>query len=145
MTMNHRFVAAVAGLSLILAAGASAASAQATFKVPFKFKAGGQSLSSGEYAVGPGADGKLVLRHEATGKETAIAVLKREAPPTPPPAEPQLVFHIVGNFEPSYTEYVTEYILAEAWLPGAEGYVLAATKGAHQNQTVKGQVAKRSD
>jgi len=143
--MNKRIIAVVGAAAFVLAVGVAAASAQGTFKISFEFKAGGQKLSSGEYWIGPREDGKIVLRRESSGKEIAVAVLERTPQPTPPLEEPQLVFHVVGNFEPSYTEYVTEYVLAEIWLPGAEGYVLAVTKGAHQNKTVRGQAAKRSD
>ncbi|MBM3311779.1 MAG: hypothetical protein FJY80_09745 [Candidatus Aminicenantes bacterium] len=143
--MKRLKIATAAAAVFVLAAGAATASAQGVFKIPFKFKAGGLTLPSGEYWAGPKEDGQVVFRHEGTGKETAVAVLQRQAQPTPPRAEPLLVFHVVGNFEPSYTEYVTEYILAELWLPGAEGFVLAVTKGAHQDKTVQGQVAKRSD
>jgi hypothetical protein len=48
---------------------------------------------------------------------------------------------MVGNFEPSYTEYVTDYVLAEVWLPGQDGLQVHTLKGAHQNQTVKGEIA----
>ena len=65
------------------------------------------------------------------------------AQPKPPIEEPQLVFDMVGNFEPSYTEYVTDYVLAEVWLPGQDGLQVHTLKGAHQNQTVKGEIAKK--
>jgi hypothetical protein len=49
---------------------------------------------------------------------------------------------VVGNFAPSYTEYVTDYVLAEVWLQGADGFLVHAMKGAHKTQTLKGQKAK---
>jgi len=49
----------------------------------------------------------------------------------------------VGNFEPSYTEYITDYLLAEVWLPGEDGFLVHTTKGAHQNQIIKGQKAAK--
>jgi hypothetical protein len=69
-------------------------------------------------------------------------VNRRLAQPNSPLEEPQLIFDAVGNFEPSYTEHVTDYLLAEVWLPEEEGFLVHTTKGAHQNQTVKGQKAK---
>ena len=53
------------------------------------------------------------------------------------------MFDEVGNFEPSYTEYFTVYVLAEVWLSGQEGYLVHTTKGAHKNQVVKGDLPKK--
>ena len=60
----------------------------------------------------------------------------------PPLAEPQLVFDMVGNFAPSYTEYVTDYVLAEVWLPGGDGFQVHTMKGAHKTKILKGEKAK---
>ena len=54
-----------------------------------------------------------------------------------------LVFDMVGNFEPSYTEYVTDYLLSEVWLERADGLLVTATQSVHQHQTIKGQRAKK--
>jgi len=143
--MTKRIIAGFAAAAFVLAASAGPALAQGEFKVPFPFKAGGLKLSSGDYWVGPGVDGKLVLRHGSSGKESAVPVLERRPQPSPPPEEPELLFHVVGNFEPSYTEYVTEFILAEVRLPGSEVYVLAATKGARQERTIKGRAVEKED
>ena len=126
-----------------LLAGSVAAYAQGTFKISFAFKADGKNFAPGEYWIGPKDDGQILLRQESTGKETLIPVLKKLEQLKPPVEEPQLVFHAVGNFAPSYTEYMTEYLLAEVWFPGQDGFLLHVTKGAHQRQTVKGQVAKK--
>jgi hypothetical protein len=125
-------------LAFVLIAGGAFASSQGTFKITFPFKAGSQKLPSGEYVVSQKTEGQITLQQVSTGKEYSVAVLKRLEKPTPPVGEPQLAFHAVGNFEPSYTEYMTEYLLAEVWLPGEEGYLLLVTKGAHQRQIVKG-------
>jgi len=121
-----------------LAAGATAAYAQVAFKIPFKFQAGGNKLQAGEYLVGQKDDQHLVLRQVSTGTEVLVDFTKRLEQPKPPIAEPQLVFDMVGNFEPSYTEYMTEYRLAEVWLPGQDGFEVSLLKGAHGHQTVKG-------
>ena len=68
-------------------------------------------------------------------------VLKTLRQPDPPPAETQPVFHAVGNSEPSYTEYVTDYLPAEVWMSGQDGFLIHVTKGAHSRQVVKGQKA----
>jgi hypothetical protein len=126
-----------------LAAGASAAYAQATFKIPFKFEAGGKKLPAGDYWIAQKDEKQLALRQGSNGEEILIPFTGRLAQPKPAIEEPQLVFDMVGNFEPSYTEYVTDYVLAELWLPGMDGFLVRAMKGAHQHQTVKGQSAKK--
>lgn len=134
--------AVVLALVALLGAGVSTAFAQASFKVPFPITAGGKKLAAGEYAVAKAADG-LVLRQAATGKEIPLAVVERIAKPQPPFAEPRLVFDEVGDFAPSYTEYLTVYVLSEVWLPGEDGYRVHVTKGAHKTKEVKGEAGKK--
>jgi hypothetical protein len=133
---------AVAATALALVVGATEAFAQGTFKIPFEFQAGGTKLPNGEYWVAQKDIGHITLRQEATGKEFQVPFTKRLAQPSPPLAEPQLIFDVVGNFVPSYTEYVTDYVLAEVWLKGADGFLVHTLKGAHKTQTIKGQKAK---
>lgn len=140
--MKRMLIGTTAAALFLLVAGAAYANAQGTFKIPFAFKVESKNFASGEYKVALAEDGKVLLQQASTGKETLVPVLDKIAPPTPPPAEPQIVFHAVGNFAPSYTEYVTEYVLAEVWFPGQEGFLLHVTKGAHQLKTVKGEAAK---
>jgi hypothetical protein len=141
--MKRFAVLPVVTMAFILAAGVSLAHAQATFKVLFQFEAGGKKFPAGEYWVAQKGDGQITLRQESTGKEVQIPFLQKLAQPKPPVEEPRLVFDAVGNFEPSYTEYFTVYVLAEVWLPGGDGLLVHTTKGAHQTQTVKGQIAKK--
>ncbi|MCX6577680.1 MAG: hypothetical protein NTV82_14970 [Candidatus Aminicenantes bacterium] len=141
--MKRLIALAVGILVFAFIAGGTVAYAQGTFKIPFKFEAGGKKLPSGEYWVAQNGDGQLTLRQESTGKEFQIPFVKRLAQPTPPVEAPQLVFDMVGNFEPSYTEYMTDYVLAEVWLVGEEGFLVHTTKGAHQHKTIKGQIAKK--
>ena len=135
-------LAICAAMALALVVGAVNAFAQGTFKIPFTFQAGGRSLPAGVYQVAQKDDNQLTLRQETTGKEFQVPFTKRLAQPNPPPGEPQIVFDVVGNFAPSYTEYVTDYVLAEVWLEGAEGFLVHTLKGAHKTQTIKGQKAK---
>jgi hypothetical protein len=133
----------VAATAMALAAGAAEAFAQATFKIPFEFNAGAYNkLPAGEYRVVRETAYHITLRQESTGKEFQVPFTKRLAQPNPPLTEPQLVFDMVGNFAPSYTEYVTEYVLAEVWLQGEDGFLVHTMKGAHKTQTIKGQKAK---
>ncbi len=125
-------------ICFILTAGLANASAQATFKIPFKFKAEGKNLPAGEYSVSEAGEGKLTLRQASTGKEIQVAYTEKLAAPTPPISEPRLVFDEVGDFAPSYTEYFTVYVLSEVWLSENEGFLVHTTKGAHQHKTVTG-------
>ncbi len=134
---------AVGALSVALIASGTVAFAQGTFKIPFKFEAGGKKFPPGEYRVDQKEEGPIILRQESTGKDFQISFLTKLAQPEPPIEEPQLVFDMVGNFEPSYTEYVTDYVLAEVWLPGQDGFQVHTLKGAHKNQTVKGEMEKK--
>ncbi len=141
--MKRQAAATAVALALILAAGVASAFAQAEFKVPFPITAGGKKLAAGDYAVAKAADGGLVLRQGSTGKEIPLGVLERIAKPEPPVAGPRLVFDEVGDFAPSYTEYITVYVLSEVWLPGEDGYRVHVTKGAHKTKEVKGEAAKK--
>jgi len=135
-------LAVCAATALALVAGASGAFAQGTFKIPFAFQAAGTKLPAGQYWVAQKDDGHITLRQEATGKEFQVPFTKKLPQPSPPLAEPQLVFDVVGNFVPSYTEYVTDYVLAEVWLQDADGFLVHSMKGAHKTQVIKGQKAK---
>ena len=131
----------VPALAFLLLAGPASAFAQASFKVPFPIKAGGKNLAAGEYEAAKAPDGGLVLKQVSTGKETPVAVLERIKPEAPV-AEPKLVFDEVGDFAPSYTEYITVYVLSEVWLPGEDGFRVHVTKGAHKTKEVRGQAVK---
>jgi hypothetical protein len=131
------------GLALIVIWSVASAQAQTVFNVPFEFQAAGQKLPKGEYTVAPRGDGQVILRQESTGKEVLVPVLRKLAQPSPPVAEPRLVFNEVGNFEPSYTEYFTVYILAEVWIAGQDGLEVHVTKGAHKTRIVKVESAKK--
>jgi len=141
--MKRSVVLTAAALALVLMAGGTAVYAQGIFKVSFKFEAGGKKFPPGEYRVAYKDEGQLTLRQESTGKEVQVAYTQKLAQPTPPVEEPRLVFDAVGNFEPSYTEYFTVYVLAEVWLPGEDGFLVHTTKGAHQTQTIKGEAAQK--
>lgn len=139
--MKRSVVLTAAALVLVLVASGATANAQGLFKVSFKFEAGGKKFPAGEYRVSRKDEGQIIFRQESTGKETPVAYTQALPQPTPPVEEPRLVFDAVGNFELSYTEYFTVYVLAEVWLPGEGGVLVHTTKGAHQTQTVKGEPA----
>lgn len=143
--MKRLAILVLAGFCLGIVGTASSAAAQGLFKIPFKFEAGGKKLAAGEYRVAFLEEGKLVLRKEPGGEDIVIPFTERLKPTDQTIEEPQLVFDVVGNFEPSYTEYVTDYLLSEVWFPGEDGFLIHRTKGAHQNQVVKGLKAAKSN
>ena len=141
--MKRMVLLAMVALAFAFIAGSAVVYAQGSFKIPFKFEAAGKPFPPGEYWVVQKGEGQITLRQESKGEEVTIPFIERLPQPKPPIAEPQLVFDMVGNFEPSYSEYVTDYLLAEVWLPGADGFLVLTTKGAHQHQAIKGQTAKK--
>jgi hypothetical protein len=140
--MKRYALTALAVTVALLVAGVTSALAQASFKVPFPFQAGGKKLTAGDYTVLKTAEGPLTLRQETTGKEFPVPFTERLPQPTPALAEPQLVFDEVGDFAPSYTEYITVYILSEVWFPREDGFRTHTTKGAHNTKVVKAAAAK---
>ncbi|MFZ2055646.1 MAG: hypothetical protein WAU81_15765 [Candidatus Aminicenantales bacterium] len=141
--MKRLVFSAVGAMAFLLIAGNAAVYAQGIFKIPFKFQAAGQKLPAGDYWVSPKGEEQIALRKEPGGEEILIPFKERLALPETPIEEPKLVFDMVGNFEPSYTEYVTEYLLAELWLPGDKGYLIHLTKGAHKDKIVTGMKATK--
>jgi hypothetical protein len=140
--MTRHVTAALAALAILLVAGVTPVLAQASFKIPFPFQAGGKKLPAGEYSVLKAAESPLTLRQDATGKEFPVPFTERVPPSTPAATEPQLVFDEVGDFAPSYTEYITVYILSQVWLPGEDGFRTHTTKGAHNTKVIKASVVK---
>jgi len=143
--MKRFGISLVMALACVLVAGDPSAYAQsapkvpseASFQISFPFQAGGKKLPLGAYALRKAPDDGLVLRQVSSGKETALPVLERIAKPKSAADEPRLVFDEVGDFEPSYTEYITVYVLSEVWLAGEDGYRVHVTKGAHKTKVVK--------
>jgi len=142
-TQVKRLVLSTAGVLACLLAGSTVAHAQMTVKIPFKFEAGGKPFPPGEYRIGQDAGGSLVLRQEPKGADVLVPFIKKLPKPTQPLEQPQLVFDMVGNFEPSYTEYVTDYLLSEVWFEGADGLLVMTTQARHEHQIIKGQKAKK--
>jgi hypothetical protein len=132
----------ILALVVLFVGGVTMAFAQPDFKVPFAIRAAGKNLASGEYSVVKAADGSLVLKQAMTGKEVPLPVLERIKPETAV-SEPRLVFDEVGDFAPSYTEYLTVYVLSEVWFPGEDGYRVHKTKGAHKTKEVKGEMGPK--
>lgn len=139
--MKRTTILAIGMLALISAAFAGGSTSPALFEMPFKFKAAAQSFAAGEYRVHVNEEGRIVFHEIATGREAAFPVAGKLDPPAEPAEAFRLVFNIMGNFEPSYTEYVTEYVLTEAWLGGDNGLLIRAFKGAYKTEVVTGRKA----
>lgn len=140
--MKRMTLAAIGILALISVAAAGESVSPAFFEIPFKFKVAAQSFAAGEYRIHVNEEGRIVLRETSTGREAAFPVTGKPDPPDEPAEEPRLVFNIVGTFEPSYTEYITEYVLTEAWLGGENGLLIRAFKGAYETHVVTGRIAE---
>lgn len=141
--MKRKIILIVWGLTLALILGSGMGYAQATFKIPFKFKAEGKSYPPGNYWIAQKEEGKIALRKEAAEEAVLIPVIEKLAQTDQPIEKPRLVFDMVGNFEPSYTEYVTEYVLAEVWLTEKDGFLVLSTERAEYNKTVEGVKAEK--
>jgi hypothetical protein len=135
--MKRLSIWAVVTAALMLSAGAATSFAQNTFKIPYPFKVGSASFPKGDYTITQKDDSHLTLKQISSGKETDVAFSKR-APQANHDA-PEIVVDEVGDFAPSYTDYITVYVLSEVWLPGADGYILHEMKGAHKTDIVKGE------
>ena len=141
--MKRLIILAALVLVFKLFLGSGLAHSQATFKIPFKFEAEGKSFPPGNYLISQKEEGKIALREESGGEEILIPIIKKLEQPDPPIEEPQLIFDMVANFEPSYTEYVTEYLLAEAWLTEKDGFLVLSAERSEYNKSVKGVKVKK--
>lgn len=141
--MKRLIILSVLALAFTIFLGSSEAFTQAAFQIPFKFYIEGKSYSPGDYWIAQKEEGKITLQKEPGGEEVLIPFLERLAQPEPPIEDPQLVFDMVGNFEPSYTEYITDYLLAEVWLPGKDGFLVITTERSEYHKSVKGVIEKK--
>ena len=139
--MKRIILLSVLVLAFKLFLGSGIAYSQVTFKIPFKFEVGDKTYPQGNYLVAQKEEGKLILRGEAGGEEILIPVIKKLEQPDPPIKEPQLIFDMVANFEPFYTEYVTEYLLAEVWLTAKDGFLVLVGERSEYTKSVKGEKA----
>ena len=134
--MRRLAVLTIAVTALAVLATAPPVDAQSAFKVPFAFESGGKKFPAGTYTVTKSGDGQITFMQVTTAKEVVVPFTAKLPQADPPATGPRLVFDEVGNFEPSYTEYFTVYVLAEVWLSEPEGYLVHTTKGAHKHRTV---------
>jgi hypothetical protein len=134
---RNRLALKAFAIALVMMAASMVVKAQMTVDVPFKFEAGGKAFPPGRYSIEIKADA-IELRPIPNGVVTVIAAKERRKQPARAVEQPELVFDKVGNFEPSFSEYVTDYLLSEVWLPGTDGVVVLTTSGKHEHQIVTG-------
>ena len=136
--MSCRRYLQIASVACTLAAFSAEAFVQATFFIPFKFDLGGKMLPPGEYQVELETDGRITLKLDSKSISVSITPVKTLAPKPRSVDDPQLVFDMVGNFEPSYSEYITDHVLREIWFGPDEVFLVATGDPARQQKTVKG-------
>ena len=141
--MKRLIILAVLVSALTLFLGSNLVYSQANFKIPFKFEAEGKSYPPGNYWTAQKEEGKITLRNETGSVEIVIPYSKKLAPADPPLDAPLLIFDMVANFEPSYTEYVTDYILAEVWLTAKDGFLVLTAERSEYNKQIKGEKAEK--
>ena len=79
--MKRMVILAVVTLGFVLIAGGAVTYAQGTFKIPFKFEAGGKKFPPGEYWVAQKGDGQIILRQESKTEEVPIPFIQKLAQP----------------------------------------------------------------
>jgi hypothetical protein len=141
--MKRLIILAALGLVFTLFLGINLAYSQATFKIPFKFEAESKSYPPGNYWIAQQEEGKITVRRDTGDVEVSIPFIKELEQPDSPVQEPRLIFDMVANFEPSYTEYVTDYLLAEVWLPGKGGFLVLTGERSEYIKNIKGVKAKK--
>ncbi len=130
--MKTRMITAV-GLAALLAVAAGYAlqgegwSLKAN--VSFPFMVGNKLLPAGDYTFDRQGPLGQVFRVQGEGKNaTVVNVITRIASDIhTTPQDAHLVFDVVGG---------DKYILAEIWIPGEDGYVLAVTKEKHEHKVM---------
>lgn len=135
--MKHLIKLAALALVLQIFLGGSFAFSQVTFKIPFKFEADGKSYPPGNYKFAQGEEGKIILQSESGTVDVLIPVIEKISQSSAPIEAPQLIFDMVANFKPSYTEYVTDYLLAEVWLTEKDGFLVLSGERSEYTKVVK--------
>lgn len=125
--MKARILLTLGLFALIAASAAYAQPLVVKAQIDFPFTVEGKVLPAGTYEF-TRDDAASAFRVTDGGKNAALAlVLTRLAAVTHTTSEDaHVIFDKVGD----------AYTLAEIWLPGLDGYVLASTKGKHEHKVV---------
>jgi hypothetical protein len=134
--MTRRTLLTVVATALVALAVSQVASAQTgyDFKIANSFVANGKTLPAGNYAftVDPAGDVVTLAPTEAKGGSVALLIETRMAE-RKPLASPEVVFDKLDG----------QLYLSELLIPGADGYLLHATKAKHTHESLKGSPAKK--
>jgi hypothetical protein len=95
-------------------------------EVPFPFEAGTKTLPPGRYDIEQPSRELLTFR-SAKGIVAEIPIITRLAKASTPVAEAKVVFDKAGD----------KYYISEIWIPGADGFLVGATREVHTHETVK--------
>jgi hypothetical protein len=128
-TVNHRHLVVASAISLVIAAGPTAAFAQQTVtaKIPFPFLAAGMTHPAGEYRLSISENGAELTITPQKGPATVALIQSRLASVNAQEQGDRVVFDKVDN----------AYYLSELWLPREDGFLVHAAKEAHTHHTVK--------
>jgi hypothetical protein len=117
-------------LAVLVMAGAAVAYAQAigaaNVQIGFPFTVAGKDLPAGKYSVEVTEAGVVTVKGPGGVSQSLAAITTLGRHDKDP--DPELVFDKVGG----------KNLLSEVWFPGNEGFLLLATKGAHQHAVVGG-------
>jgi hypothetical protein len=135
--VKHRILIVAAGCLAALAASlpvqAQGVPGDIAFQVASNFTVDGKDFKAGKYLIKPSnkeTNGLLVQRMDTNLQRTtelsAMTRLARQHQSDAPKGS--LVFDKVAG---------GQLALSEVWLPGQDGYLIAATKGEHQHEVVE--------
>jgi len=98
-------------------------------EIPFPFQVEAKSMPAGMYDLRVDVESGAVEVKGGSPSTTATALVMTRLGAHPHPdakPHPHLVFDKVGD----------TYTLSELWLPGADGFLLHATKGEHEHRVI---------
>ncbi len=128
--MKTKFMLALALVALVAAGAGIAGQSPAKMikaKIDFAFNVGGKVLPMGEYEFVLSGDNQVV-RVQGQGKDAAMVTIitRLGGAMHTTPEDAHLVFDVVG----------TNYYLSEVWVPGEDGFLVHAAKGAHTHKVI---------
>ncbi len=125
--MKKRTLLAVGFFALLAIAAAYGQNAVLRAQIDFPFMVDGRTLPAGTYDFARD-DASTIFKVSDEGKNQAAApILTRLTMEMhTSPADGHIVFDKIGD----------AYTLAELWIPGEDGYVLAMTKAKHEHRVI---------
>jgi hypothetical protein len=134
--MTRRMLLTISATALVALAVSQAASAQSRydFKMPNAFVANGKTLAAGGYSLSVNAaDDVVTVTPTDTKGESVILPVQTRVAERQGPGGPEVIFDKLDG----------QLYLSELLIPGADGYLLHATKAKHTHESLKGSPAKK--